>query len=136
MTETPTGRRPAKPQIHLTEADYDIVAGLALGLEARDPELSAQILDEINRARLHAPDKLPKTVVTLNSEVEFLDMASGTSRRVSLVLPGEADIDAGRVSVMTSVGAGLIGVGVGGEISWPYPDGRPRTLRILEVRQP
>jgi transcription elongation GreA/GreB family factor len=36
---------------------------------------------------------------------------------------------------MTPVGAGLIGMSVGREISWPCPDGRPRTLKILGVKQ-
>jgi regulator of nucleoside diphosphate kinase len=52
-----------------------------------------------------------------------------------LVLPSDADIEAGRVSIMTPVGAGLIGMSVGNQINWPCPDGRPRVLKILEVKQ-
>jgi regulator of nucleoside diphosphate kinase len=126
---------PRKPPLHISEADYDIIADLALSIEARQPDLSKLILDEIDRARLHAPESLPKDVVSLGSEVEFLDDLSGTTRRVRLVLPAEADIEAGCVSIMTSVGAGLIGLSVGSEISWPSPDGRPRMLKILAVRQ-
>ena len=58
-----------------------------------------------------------------------------TSGSRKLVLPVDADFEAGRLSVMTPVGAGLIGMTVGREISWPTPDGRPRVLRILEVKQ-
>ena len=47
-----------------------------------------------------------------------------------------ADIQANRVSVITPVGAGLIGMAAGQEIDWPCPDGRPRKLRILRVRRP
>ena len=125
-----------KPEIHLSEADYDHIAALALRLESRNPELSALILDEIERARLWPIDRLPGDVVALGSEVEFFDDSNGTSRKVSLVLPHDADIEAGRVSVMTPVGAGLIGMAAGREIDWPCPDGRPRKLRIIRVRQP
>ena len=124
-----------KPPIHITDNDYDVIADLALRMEQRFPELSKAILDEIDRAHVHPAAKLPKDVVTLGSEVEFLDANTGTTRRVQLVLPPDADIEANRISVMTSVGAGLIGMSVGREISWPYPDGRPRILKILEVKQ-
>jgi regulator of nucleoside diphosphate kinase len=124
-----------KPPIHLTDADYDVIADLALRMEQRLPELSKTILDEIDRARVHPAGKLPKDVVTLGSEVEFLDDTTATRRRVQLVLPGDANIEENRISVMTPVGAGLIGMSVGREISWPCPDGRPRILKILEVKQ-
>jgi regulator of nucleoside diphosphate kinase len=135
MAKAPPARGLAKPPIHLSEADYDVIAGLALRMEQRDPDLAEQILDEVNRARIHAPGSLPEDVVAIGSEVEFLDDSNGEKRRLRLVLPAEADIEAGRISVMTPVGAGLIGMSTGREIDWPTPDGRPRTLRILEVKQ-
>lgn len=128
--------RSAKPPIHLSESDYDTIAGLALRMEQRNPDLAKLILDEIERARVHPAGAMPKDAVTIGSEVEFLDDSTGEKRRLRLVLPAEADIGAGRISVMTPVGAGLIGMTVGREISWPTPDGRPRILRILEVTQP
>jgi regulator of nucleoside diphosphate kinase len=124
-----------KPPIHLIDEDYDIIADLALSIERRSPELSKLLLEEIDRAEIHARDALPPEVVTLGSEVEFLDVDSGATRRVTLVLPGEADIEAGRVSILTSVGAGLIGLGKGQSIDWPCPSGRARVLRILNVRR-
>ena len=135
MAKEHTARGSAKPPIHLSETDYDVIADLALRMEQRTPELSKQILDEINRARIHGPGTLPANVVAIGSEVEFLDDSNGEKRRLRLVLPAEADIEAGRISVMTPVGAGLIGMSVGREISWPTPDGRPRVFRILEVNQ-
>jgi regulator of nucleoside diphosphate kinase len=52
---------------------------------------------------------------------------------VRLVLPFEADMEAGRMSILTPVGAGLIGLTVGQSIDWNLPDGRPRVLKILAV---
>lgn len=122
-----------KPPIHLIDADYDIIAGLALSIERRSPELSKMLFDEINRAEIHERDVLPADVVTIGSEVEFLDVDTGATRLVKLVLPGDADIEAGRVSILTPVGAGLIGLRKGQSIDWPCPSGRPRVLRILNV---
>ena len=123
------------PQIHISEQDYDRIAGMALRIRNSAPGLSRLILEEIERAEVCAADELPANVVALGSEVEFVDDTNGTKRRVRLVLPAEADIGEGRISILTPVGAGLIGMSVGREISWPCPDGRPRTLKILEVKQ-
>jgi regulator of nucleoside diphosphate kinase len=136
MQHASTKVRSRKPPLHITEADYDVIADLALRIEKRSPALSRLLLDEINRAKVHPPGKLPADVVGLGSEVEFLDASTGTRRRVRLVMPSDADIEAGRVSILTPVGAGLIGMSAGREIDWPCPDGRPRRLKILEVKQP
>ena len=126
----------AKPPIQLSGADYDVIADLALSIERHSPELSKLLLDEIDRADIHDDGALPADVVALGSEVEFLDVEAGTTRKVQLVLPGDADIDAGRISILTSVGAGLIGLRTGQSIDWPSPSGRPRVLRILAVTRP
>ena len=135
MAQAHTTRGARKPPIHLSEADYDVIADLALAMQKRAPDLAQLILDEINRAKVHSAGSLPKDVVTLGSEVAFQDDSTGEERRLQLVLPQDADIGADRISIMTPVGAGLIGMSVGREISWPTPDGRPRILRILEVKQ-
>ena len=135
MHSTKSVTRLRQPTIHLSDTDYDVIAGLALRMEARSPELSKAILAEIDRAKVYTKERLPKDVVNIGAEVTFLDDSNNTTRTVQLVMPGDADIEAGRVSVMTSVGAGLIGMRVGQAISWPCPDGRARALKILEVEQ-
>ncbi len=125
----------AKPPIVISEDDYDTIADLALRMEQRAPELARLILNEIDRARVVPREKVPADVVTIGSEVEYLDGSNGEKRRLRLVVPAGADIGEARISVMTPVGAGLIGMRVGREIDWPTPDGRPRTLTILDVNQ-
>ncbi len=123
----------SKPPIHLIDSDYDVIADLAISIERRLPELSKMLLDEIDRAEIHSAGDLPRDVVTIGSTVEFIDEDSDTTRLVTLVLPADADIEAGRISILTSVGAGLIGLRTGQSINWPCPNGRPRSLRILKV---
>lgn len=132
LSSTSAGR----PAIHMLEADYDVIANLALSIERHSPELSKLLLDEINRAEIHASGALPADVVGIGSEVEFLDVESGERRRVQLVLPAEADIAAGRVSILSPVAAGLIGLKTGQSIDWPSPGGRMRVLRILDATRP
>jgi regulator of nucleoside diphosphate kinase len=136
MQNTAISATSGKPPIHLIDVEYDIIADLALGLERQSPELSKMLLDEIGRAEVHARDTLPPDIVTIGSEVEVLDAHTGGTRQLRLVLPSEADVDAGRVSILTPIGAGLIGLRKGQSIEWPYRSGETRMLKILKVTRP
>ena len=124
-----------KPAIFISETDYDIIADLALRAMRGAPAVSELLMAEIERAVVHPRATLPGDVVTLGSEVEFEDESSGARRRVRLVLPADADIESGMISILTPIGAGLIGMRVDARISWPCRDGRMRLLKILEVNQ-
>lgn len=131
----PTVRRAARrrPAILLSEADHDILIGLAERNARRDPEATRLLMEEADRATLVPAAELPRNVVALGSQVVFTDAASGATRRVQIVLPAEADIGQGRVSVLSLVGAGLIGLKAGQSIDWPTQDGRLRRLTVLEA---
>jgi len=122
-----------RPAIHLADAECDALYALALAIQAKKPERAAMLLAELDRAEVHAADALPAGVVAMNSHVEFVDEATGTRRTVELVYPHEADIGAGRVSILTPVGIGLIGMTAGSAILWPDRDGHERLLRIVGV---
>jgi regulator of nucleoside diphosphate kinase len=122
-----------RPPLHLLESEADTLSDLALRIARTQPELSALLLGEIDRAELHGPDDLPAHVVTMNATVAFVDEASGVRRTVQLVYPGDADIGAGKISVLTPVGAGLIGMSEGGSIVWPDREGHDHELRIVSI---
>lgn len=133
MTKTRIVKRPA---IHLIEEEADAITGLAISVEDRLPQVAELLMDEISRAKTHPRSKIPADVITMNATVEFVDEASGADRTVQLVYPKDADISAGRISILTPIGAGLIGVRAGQSILWPDRDGKERWLRILSVVQP
>ncbi len=126
----------ARPPIHLLASESDIVGNLALQAEHRQPVIAAMLLTEIERAEMHNPDTLPEGVVTLGSEVDFLDEKSHQLRTVRLVLPGEANIALGQISILTPMGAALYGLSAGQSIYWPDLEGQERRIRIFAVRQP
>ena len=131
-----TNRHAAKrPPIHMLEGEAERLSNLALTIEERLPQVSALLLEEIARARLHRPGRIDAKVVTMNATVAFVDEASGATRTVQLVMPAEADIAQDRISILTPVGAGLIGLSEGQSIVWPDRDGRERTLTIVSVTQ-
>ena len=71
----------------------------------------------------------------MGSIVEFRS-DTGQQRRVALVFPGDADFAQGRISILTPIGAALIGVSPGQSIAWTARDGRRHRLTVLTVEQP
>ena len=125
-----------RPPIHLLASESDMVASLALQIEHRSPVVAAMLLAEIERAELHDPQTLPESVVTMGSNVDFVDEKTSQLRKVQLVLPAEANIAEGRISILTPMGAALFGLTAGQTIDWPDLEGHDRRIRILRVRQP
>lgn len=125
-----------RPPLHLLASESDLVAGLALQAEHRNPVVAAMLLEEIERAELHEADTLPADVVMLGSEVIFVDERSKRMRTVTLVLPVDANIAEGRISILTPMGAALYGLRAGDAIDWPDIDGNARQITIRRVRQP
>jgi regulator of nucleoside diphosphate kinase len=62
--------------------------------------------------------------------------AEGRTRRVTLVYPTEADIAAGRISVLTPIGTALIGLSQGQSVDWTARDGRRHRLTVVSVEPP
>jgi len=123
----------SKPDIMLPAADHDRLTALAQAAMYQQPEIAAILNEELERARVVSDDRHWKHVVRLGSDVEFRDDTSGTTRRVSLVLPDEADISRGKVSVLTPIGAALIGLRAGQSIAWRTRNGQVKQLTVLEV---
>ena len=125
-----------RPSIHLIDIESDLVGDLALRNEHQHPVVAAMLLAEIDRAELHNRASLPDGVVTLGAEIDFVDEKSMQKRTVRLVLPGEANIALGRISILTPVGAALYGLSAGQSIDWPDLAGQERRIKILAVRPP
>ncbi len=125
-----------RPTIVLAEGEADRLSALAIQMEHAAPLAAGMLLDEIDRAEVWPDADMPDDVVRMHSTVQFLDTAHGQRRTVLLVYPSEADISVGKISVLTPVGAGLIGLRTGQEILWPDRDGHARPLRILKVKPP
>jgi regulator of nucleoside diphosphate kinase len=69
----------------------------------------------------------------MGSEVRYCDNKTGEVRDVVLVYPHEADISLKRISVLTPVGAALIGLSIGQSIEFNTPGTRRRSLTVLGV---
>jgi regulator of nucleoside diphosphate kinase len=123
----------ASPAITVSIEEADRLASLAELASSGSPQVVRLLLDEIDRAELLPGGDMPTDVVTVHTHVEYRDDESSAIRRIQLVYPYEADITRGMISVLTLVGAGLIGLSAGQSILWPKQDGRKRSLTVLRV---
>ena len=122
------------PPLIIDAADYNRLTGLVLR-QKRGAEAVKQLLDEIERAELKRTEDIPSDVVTIGADVTFMDSRMGRPQTIRLSFPEHADVREGRVSILTPIGAALIGLSVGQSIEWIMPDGSTRELAVLSVIQ-
>lgn len=120
------------PEIFLTPAEYDQLSRLVGDHEATG--VAGLLQQELDRATV-AEDR-PAHAVGLDRWVHYSDGRATDLRRVKIVLPQAADIDAGLISALSYVGAGLIGLPEGQSILWPDPSGAVRKLTPVLVEAP
>lgn len=118
-------------RVILSRADYERLSTLVASRHAS--EIWPGLVDELDRAEVFDAGDMPRTAVSLGASVEYRDETTGQTRRVVPVLPGEEDIAAGRISVLTPVGIALIGLSAGDTAEWQTRSGEWKRLRILRV---
>lgn len=93
----------------------------------------------LEAARIVAPERVPANLVTMNSRIRIRDLQRDETESLTLAYPESAPgVPVGsddpasastRVSVISPLGAALLGARVGGEASWIGPRG-PRRVRV------
>ncbi len=118
--------------ITMTVTDYQQILAL---VQNHPSELSLMLEDELNRAQIIQDNQLPTDVVGMNSQVYFLDQETGKESTVTLVYPQDANIHENKISILTPVGAALIGLRTGQIIQWPFPNGKAKKIQVLAVHK-
>lgn len=121
-----------KPAITVSQTDYDKLVRLADTFMERNPNAAESLMGELDRARVVADQKLGKDIVRMGSILSYVT-DTGEQRRISLVYPGEADISQGKISILTPIGAAVIGLSPGQSIDWKARDGRTHRLTVETV---
>jgi regulator of nucleoside diphosphate kinase len=125
-----------KQAVIMSAADYEelrCVVAAAGRLSKRGLEEVAALERELTRAEIVAAGNVPPDVITMNSRAELLDLETSERMDFTLVYPVDANIDEGKISVLASLGAAMIGYQVGDEFTWFVPYGQ-RRLRVTAVR--
>ena len=86
----------------------------------------------LEHARIIDPDVLPKDRVSLLSRVEFTNLSTNARMTFQIVSPHEMDLEAGKISLKSPIGAALMGKKVGETAEAQVPSGVLR-LRIENI---
>ena len=121
------------PQIIVSNADYERLTDLANASIEHLPEVAEELLSEMDRAKVVEAGALPADVVRMGSTVTFTS-DDGHTRTLKLVYPADESLDGHRISVMTPVGAALVGLSEGQSISWTARDGKHHRLTVTKVK--
>ncbi len=127
------------PKLYVTEHDLQqlrqVIAGDRLQRQ-HTPSDFEQLEAELARRVPVAPDEVPGDVVTLNSDVQLLDLDGGEVFDCSLVMPAEADPALFKISALAPVGLAVLGHRVGDMVEWPVPAGAQRLKLLALLYQP
>lgn len=123
-------------ELVVSGSDAEVLA-LMLGERRPQPALDAAaanaLAEILLEARLVAPEQLPADRIALGSKVTYEAGPDRQRRSVILVHPIEADVAAGRISVLSPVGLGLLGRAAGSVVRVATPGASVLTLRIVET---
>jgi regulator of nucleoside diphosphate kinase len=121
--------------IVITAADHaelSSVVALAGKVSSRMKFEMRLLENELKRAQIVEAEDLPRDVITMNSRVELVDLETEERMQFKLVLPRDANIDEGKISVFAPLGTAMLGYRVGDEFQWHVPHGI-RRLKVTDV---
>ena len=91
---------------------------------------------ELKRTHIVDSRKVPGKVVTMNTRLRLRDLDTQEVSEVTVVFPADANVDAGKISVLSPVGTAVLGYAEGDTIEWTVPAGKRRLLIEHVLYQP
>jgi regulator of nucleoside diphosphate kinase len=124
----------AREELLITEADFDRLRHLVESPRYRVTHamLLPTLREGLERCRVVEPESVPDGVVTMQSRVRVRDLVGGETETYTLVFPDDADVNAGRLSVLAPLGTALLGARAGHTIEFAAPGGT-RRLKVERV---
>ena len=95
-------------------------------LQEHKGDLGPVLNDTLDMSDLVDPRDIAADIVTMNSRVLLAEAGREQPQELTLCYPEQAQASEGRVSVLSPVGASLLGAQVGRTVQWTLPGGAPR----------
>ncbi len=92
-----------------------------------------KLLTELESAKIFDEVDMPKDVIRFNSNITIRS-ENGWTRKFQLVMPNDSDVKRDKVSILTPMGAAVIGYAEGDTLIWEFPNGEQR-LTIEKIEQ-
>lgn len=122
---------PSQAERLLNELDHRRLA-LLRGKSAHQ-DIPEEIDELLEGADTLPPSAMPPDVITMHSQILVEDEDGTNSRKLVLCYPPDSDPTAGRLSVLSPLGAALLGQRKGALVRWDAPDGTRKSLRIAAI---
>lgn len=122
----------SKTPVIISEDDYKLLKQFAEQFPAHGQQNEMTLSYELNRAIIVENDELPEGCIKLNSTVRVRELSANQDMEFSIVMPSLADMNQRKISVLTPMGAALIGLCKGEKVKWKMPAGL-KHFEILEV---
>lgn len=111
----------------LTEIDFARLNKLPGG------QLPSELINTLESLELVPSREIPPDVVTMYSQITIEDLATQKQQKLTLCYPRDAEPHSGFISVLSPVGASLLGQRVGAIARWRTPYGDECAARIVEL---
>lgn len=111
----------------LTELDHARLSKLG------STQLPHDLADDLPAVELVPSQEITPDIVTMNSEVALVLPGQGRRQRLTLCYPSDAEPGAGRISVLSPIGAALLGRHLGDTIHWQMPNGEERQAELVAI---
>ncbi len=92
-----------------------------------------KLAGELETANILGEDDMPKDVTRFNSNVTIVS-ENGWHKKFKLVLPSKNDVKNNCISILTPMGAAVMGYAKGDSIVWEFPSGNQK-LTIENIDQ-
>ncbi|CAM4215871.1 GreA/GreB family elongation factor [Zobellia roscoffensis] len=86
-----------------------------------------KLVGELESAQIHDEADMPEDVIRFNSTISITS-ENGWKKKFKLVLPTESDVNSSKISILTPMGAAVIGYAKGDTLIWDFPAGEQRML--------
>ncbi|ADW16653.1 GreA/GreB family elongation factor [Desulfobulbus propionicus DSM 2032] len=125
--------------IFITEKDKKRIEQLLLFCDCftgQERKYIRKLHYDMSQGHVVSAGEMPSNVVTTHSWVVLCDLSDGEVFGLTLVFPEEVDSQGNRVSILSSIGAALIGRQKGDTIAYSTPSGIRRCLITTICQSP
>lgn len=132
-TAAPSISRAVLPRIVISTRDFGRLENLArIHLESDHP-VADLLLGELERATVCPPDAVGSDVVTMNSRIVFRTTSNTGPRSAVMVYPEDYHPTGQHVSVMSPLGAAMLGIRAGERMPFTDLQGNRFSVAVEEV---